>query len=1245
VLRPLARKAGLAYSRYERDGYSRFVLRDVTYTTSSTRFHAVRFEALAPSVWLWRHLMGPPEASPVTLGIEGWSYDTLPSTPSGGSTYSQALKVGRDVEFLRNWVTLATLSNGTVRLPEFAVRIPAATWRQGTLSADLVLPWRDAKATLEGRAAADFHEYQLQFNAPALELQSSALITTNATGLALLSTNFWWSNRLELKASFDRTGKLPDTASLTAMNFHLPAAALELRGYGALEGSLSAEWREDSFSLDLSVRANPLASASNFPPLQLNVHAGGNTNAVTVETATIVSPWLRAELSRHLNVYFRGPMLRQPAVLRVTADLGLLPWYSLEGVLQGEADFTPAPGKYPAANFHLAGSDVGRAALKARTVSLEGRFLWPWLEVSQAAAVFDDGSRATVKGRFEIEKKEVTAGQFSFSGPLARRWLPQQVGYGGLSVSGTAEGPIEGLTHRGQLEATNVTAPHLHVERLQADWTGIATNVQHLQAVASSGNSSLELAGAMTPSSERLDVQFDKLTLQTDGRPVLELNRPWQLHLTRRKAGGALGIDSSELAWSGPGGRFSGQGDVIWPARGEAKVTIQNFSPGVFSAFTAEPIPEFELHQLDVAANWTNGPMRFTLDVEGTGLLPPIGPRQDAVSLAAPTTPPVPATTGAPDATATAPVSPPITPAAPVATNPPTSVTLKASLSGGPNGIALTDLALTSLTSAVAVAQGKLPLTIDPGGSNFVQFERQQAIEFHVSTHPQAFLWNQLAEATGVLLVNPQFQLDLGGTWERPEGKIDLAAASIHLPTAKYPMPTLENLRLSVLVDRREARLVDSLVLVQRQPVSLSAQLRLGEDFWSRLRQKKLPSFENATARVQLEDAELAAFEPLFPKVLAPQGSMSVDLTLSPGLKLAGELVVEHARTGAVDTTGPIRNIDLRLRLADRTVKLVNATAQVGTSTVSLNGQVDLQGTNWLKGELPPFELTLKGTDVPLAREPDFIIRSDLLLSATKTNGAPPLISGAARLRDSYYLSDLRALVPGKVATPAKRPPYFSVENTPVSDWRLAIDVTGTRFLKVRSPVFNGEVSADLSVQGTLKDPIALGDVKIDSGVVRFPFASLQVQQGIVNLSSANPFQPQIALTANSKQFGYDIRMEITGPAEAPVIQFTSTPPLSSEQILLMVTAGELPQGKYTLTPEQRAQTVALFLGRDLLAKLGFGDQTQQRLTVYSGEEISPQGRPTYRLEYKLSKRWSLEGEYDRFGDFNAGFKWRVFSK
>src|SRR6185295_12887041 len=167
-----------------------------------------------------------------------------------------------------------------------------------------------------------------------------------------------------------------------------------------------------------------------------------------------------------------------------------------------------------------------------------------------------------------------------------------------------------------------------------------------------------------------------------------------------------------------------------------------------------------------------------------------------------------------------------------------------------------------------------------------------------------------------------------------------------------------------------------------------------------------------------------------------------------------------------------------------------------------------------------------------------------------------PLISGEARIVNSYYLSDVTDLVPRKAASPARRPPYFSIDVDPVAQWRLAVKVTGERGFRVRSTLFNGQISLNLNVLGTLKEPIALGEARIETGFIRFPFATLDVQQGFVTLTSQDPYRPQLLVTAASKRFGYDVKMEMIGPADAPVIKFTSTPPLTSEQLVLMLTAG-----------------------------------------------------------------------------------------
>jgi translocation and assembly module TamB len=122
--------------------------------------------------------------------------------------------------------------------------------------------------------------------------------------------------------------------------------------------------------------------------------------------------------------------------------------------------------------------------------------------------------------------------------------------------------------------------------------------------------------------------------------------------------------------------------------------------------------------------------------------------------------------------------------------------------------------------------------------------------------------------------------------------------------------------------------------------------------------------------------------------------------------------------------------------------------------------------------------------------------------------------------------------------------------------------------------------------------------------------------------------------------------MEATGPVDQPVVQFSSIPGLSSEEIVLMVTAGQVPRGVgVTATTQQRAQGLALFFGKNLLSDFGLGGNGQERLTVRSGEDVSETGRPTYNVEYKLTDRWSVIGEYDRFDQYDLNLKFKVYSK
>jgi translocation and assembly module TamB len=182
-------------------------------------------------------------------------------------------------------------------------------------------------------------------------------------------------------------------------------------------------------------------------------------------------------------------------------------------------------------------------------------------------------------------------------------------------------------------------------------------------------------------------------------------------------------------------------------------------------------------------------------------------------------------------------------------------------------------------------------------------------------------------------------------------------------------------------------------------------------------------------------------------------------------------------------------------------------------------------------------------------------------------------------------------------------------------------------------------------VQGSLARPMIQADVRLPRGRILFPFGKLEVEGAYATLSGAEPRGPRIDLVAAGQNYGYNVRLEVTGTMDDLHVLFTSTPPLSSEDILLMLTAGELPSNEISYSAEARAGRLITYLGREVVTRF-FGDEMgEERLIINSGENIARSGRTTYSVEYRLTPRWSLVGEYDQFNALNAGLKWRIYSR
>src|SRR5207237_1159060 len=132
----------------------------------------------------------------------------------------------------------------------------------------------------------------------------------------------------------------------------------------------------------------------------------------------------------------------------------------------------------------------------------------------------------------------------------------------------------------------------------------------------------------------------------------------------------------------------------------------------------------------------------------------------------------------------------------------------------------------------------------------------------------------KIAEATGLRLREPNLTANVEGTWAAPQGQITLQVQRIEISGLGRTLPAVENVDLLTVMDRATVRISRFNFEVEKQPVQLTAELPLGEHFWSGLREKRhLPDWRDAKAHLRIDHAQLAAFTSLLPETLSAEGA------------------------------------------------------------------------------------------------------------------------------------------------------------------------------------------------------------------------------------------------------------------------------------------------------------------------------------------------------------------------------------
>ena len=1189
---------GFTFAEYERVGYSRFALRDVAYRTPTINATLSRVELNSPVAWLWQrtageggHLTAANWRVEITAADEPTAPEPVPSSATGWMPLRTTIHdaIGQ----LDQWVDRAQIGNGTISWPGGTATVAATSWQDRTLM-------------LRGLAYQEFN-VDAEFATPAATDELKLTVRVNDTegtatlvsrGDTLTGSFALWEQPGTLSARFDPQGWLPKEADLVATNWILSGERLKLgKFYQTAGGSAHVAWRDERFSAVIDAQGTPVeVEGQHVPALEIALRAHGDLEQITVEELNANLPGLTAALHAPFAINRQGQIDGEPARLRVTIDLAQQPWFTATGTVNGETQLTSGSGEsmIPNVTFQIEAHDVVAEGVEIAAASLQGRFDSPQLQIEAGSLEGSDGTTLSFKGGYDTNTREVIA--TTVSGEISRRtlarWLPEQPAFERVSLEAIAEGPLPDVRHRGSSEVAAVTMSGLKPVAVALSWNGVGRIIENFATVVSADDSKLSAGGAVTADAVRL-TDFD---FAPHGATALRLQAPATLQWAP-----TLRLDALRL--EGPDASL--HAGVTWGPTGQIEAAVRGVKSEWLTDFMALPDRTWEMGSFAFTGTWDNGPMTFSTTAGGTMAMD--AKRQAMVHLDA---------------------------------------------RGDAEGVQVNALRAGVDNDTVVNARGFLPATLTPGATSMLMIAPEGRIALDATTAAHADFWSEFAKATGLALTDPRVLARLSGTWAQPEGELQISAGRIALEPKEgaKALPPVDNLAVRV-IGSPDAIVLETLALsMASQTISASGRLPVPARGWETLRENPLEFVQaRGDFRIQIPNADLAAFKDVLPEAVLPQGRAEVALALQDG-KLNGSVRLEGAATRPLGPAGALRDIQVDVQLDGETLIVRSISAETGGETVRLTGQIGLPDLNELRGEQKDlishldYDLELKGTNLPFVRQTGLLVRGDVDVTLTTPESGTPQLGGTVRLRDSLFLQDVRALLPGDTRSKSNRPPYFAVEVTPFANWRLAVDVVGTEFMRLRATGFTGVASARFQLGGTLGEPMLLGDATIDRGQVRFPFASFEVQTGRVSLTRANPFDPQIELTATTRRYEFDLRLEVTGAASAPEVKFESSPPLEHGQVLQMVVAGIVPNTDVTVTQQKRVTQLGAYLGQNLLSSLGEGDDSN-RLSITSGEDISEQGRETYRFDYNLSEKWALTGEYDEYDTQTFGVKWRALSR
>ncbi len=124
-------------------------------------------------------------------------------------------------------------------------------------------------------------------------------------------------------------------------------------------------------------------------------------------------------------------------------------------------------------------------------------------------------------------------------------------------------------------------------------------------------------------------------------------------------------------------------------------------------------------------------------------------------------------------------------------------------------------------------------------------------------------------------------------------------------------------------------------------------------------------------------------------------------------------------------------------------------------------------------------------------------------------------------------------------------------------DMRLDLRIRAPGTLRIDNNLATLQAQADLTLQGTISEPVLLGRAEMQRGRVYFQGHTYVIRTGRLDFANAQGIDPIFDLEAETRVRSYRVTLKLNGTLDRVFPTLTSEPPLSPVQILNLLAGGD----------------------------------------------------------------------------------------